>query len=198
GTDPNNSSDHPYFIETDYQYLEDYLAGNATLILVVQALVSGNFQLIESLNSSFIGNMTEIQAVLLELGYTPDDTDYDGLSDLEELTLGTNPLSVDTDNDNLLDGFEIKIGTDPLDDDTDGDGYYDGIEVMLGSDPNNFDDIPSVDDTTTDPFNIADVFTNPTFLAVASGLLFLLIAIIAVARLISKKPKKSNIDDVKG
>ncbi|MHA1672460.1 MAG: ABC transporter substrate-binding protein, partial [Promethearchaeota archaeon] len=38
GTDPNNSSDHPYFIETDYQYLEDYLAGNATLILVVQAL----------------------------------------------------------------------------------------------------------------------------------------------------------------
>ncbi len=197
GTDPNNSSDYPYFSETDYQYLEDYLAGNATLILVVQALVSGNFELIEALDSSFIGNMTEIEAVLLELGYTAGDTDYDGLNDLEELSYGTDPMCVDTDNDNLLDGFEIKIGTDPLNDDTDGDGYYDGYEVMLGSDPTDFDDIPTVDDTTSDPFDLSELFTNPTFLAALSGLLILIIGIIAVVSLLSKRQKKSNIGDMK-
>ncbi len=42
------------------------------------------------------------------------DSDGDGLSDEEELTLGTDPLNPDTDGDGLKDGIEVRAGTDPL------------------------------------------------------------------------------------
>ena len=43
------------------------------------------------------------------------DTDNDGLPDLIEFTIGTNPVDFDTDGDGLPDGFEILLaGTDPL------------------------------------------------------------------------------------
>ncbi len=64
------------------------------------------------------------------------DTDMDGLSDDEELTLGTDPLKIDTDDDDLTDREEAKIYmTDPLNPDTDGDTYKDGDEVRNGYNP---------------------------------------------------------------
>ncbi len=43
------------------------------------------------------------------------DTDNDGLTDLEEFALGTNPFDFDTDGDGLPDGYELAISeTDPL------------------------------------------------------------------------------------
>ena len=43
------------------------------------------------------------------------DTDNDGLPDLIEFELGTNPFDFDTDGDGLPDGWEIMVaGTDPL------------------------------------------------------------------------------------
>ena len=42
------------------------------------------------------------------------DSDGDGLSDNEELALGTNPLSADTDGDGIRDGMEVVLGTNPL------------------------------------------------------------------------------------
>ena len=42
---------------------------------------------------------------------------------------------LDSDEDGLSDWDEIRIGTDPLNPDTDGDGYLDGIEIKLGFDP---------------------------------------------------------------
>lgn len=64
------------------------------------------------------------------------DSDLDGLSDEEELTLGTDPNKLDTDNDGLTDREEIRVyGTDPLNQDTDGDGYPDGQEVKAGYNP---------------------------------------------------------------
>ncbi len=43
------------------------------------------------------------------------DTDNDGLTDLVELALGTNPFDFDTDGDGLPDGYELTISmTDPL------------------------------------------------------------------------------------
>jgi len=43
------------------------------------------------------------------------DTDNDGLPDLFEFLLGTNPVDFDTDGDGLPDGWEVVIaGTDPL------------------------------------------------------------------------------------
>jgi hypothetical protein len=64
------------------------------------------------------------------------DTDGDGLSDAEELLLGTDPDKADTDRDGLTDGEEVRIvGTDPRNADTDGDGFSDGDELYSGFDP---------------------------------------------------------------
>jgi uncharacterized repeat protein (TIGR01451 family) len=92
----------------------------------------------------------------------PDDDD-DGLSDVQEQLIGTDPSDADSDGDGLLDGFEVAngfdplqpgeqsadpdgdgldnlaeqtAGTDPLDPDSDGDGRSDGAEVASGSNPN--------------------------------------------------------------
>jgi Bacterial Ig-like domain/Bacterial TSP3 repeat/Bacterial Ig-like domain (group 2) len=60
------------------------------------------------------------------------DSDGDGLSDSEEGTLGSNPLLADSDGDGLTDQQEQILGTDFNLADTDGDGLNDGIEVRIG------------------------------------------------------------------
>lgn len=67
------------------------------------------------------------------------DTDGDGLTDVRESELDTDPNSVDTDEDRLEDGEEVELGTDPLSDDTDGDTYADGDEITEGTDPLDFE-----------------------------------------------------------
>jgi surface protein len=42
------------------------------------------------------------------------DTDGDGLSDIYEGVIGTDPSNADTDGDDLNDGDEVENGTDPL------------------------------------------------------------------------------------
>ncbi len=67
---------------------------------------------------------------------SPLDTDNDGLTDEEELSLGINPRVPDTDFDGLGDFEEVKIyHTNPALKDTDGDGYIDGDEARDGFDP---------------------------------------------------------------
>ena len=66
----------------------------------------------------------------------PVDSDNDGLTDEEELLLGTDALLPDSDADGLSDRDEVKVyKTDPLDSDTDKDGFFDGEEVKNGYDP---------------------------------------------------------------
>jgi len=77
------------------------------------------------------------------------DSDEDGLDDLQEFVHGTGPNNPDTDGDGLEDGYEVDdeegSGTNPLDPDTDGDGYTDGYEVnTAGSDPTDEESVPSV------------------------------------------------------
>ncbi len=89
-----------------------------------------------------LSNLQEFQ-----LGTDPQkaDTDGDGLNDGAEVnTYHTNPTSADTDGDGLNDGDEINLyHTNPLVADTDGDGFPDGMEVSFGSDPNNAGSIPA-------------------------------------------------------
>lgn len=66
----------------------------------------------------------------------PVDTDADGLTDDEEIVLGTDPTIADTDGDGLTDGEEVNTyGTDPLNPDTDGGSISDGQEIIDGTDP---------------------------------------------------------------
>jgi hypothetical protein len=112
------------------------------------------------------------------------DSDYDGLPDVQENTVGTCPglqpkfqsLPVchengnlidplipdptDTESDGLEDGWEVlSYMTNPLDTDTDNDGLPDGDEVnVFDTDPTNTDtDL----DTLTDGFEAATSLTNP-------------------------------------
>ncbi|MFA6427635.1 MAG: hypothetical protein WCW16_04315 [Candidatus Magasanikbacteria bacterium] len=66
----------------------------------------------------------------------PIDTDGDGLDDVREADLNTDPLNWDSDGDELSDGDEVTIWkTDPLDSDSDNDGYGDGAEIKNGYSP---------------------------------------------------------------
>ena len=69
------------------------------------------------------------------------DGDEDGLSDLDERALGTDPTKADSDDDGLSDGEEVNTyGTDPMIRDTDGGGVSDGDERAAGTDPLNPED----------------------------------------------------------
>jgi hypothetical protein len=74
-----------------------------------------------------------------EMGSDPQkiDTDGDGLNDGDEVIIyKTSPLISDTDGDGLSDGDEALIWrSNPLNPDTDGDGYPDGEEVRNGYSP---------------------------------------------------------------
>jgi len=78
-----------------------------------------------------------------------DDLEPDGLTNIEEYELGTDPTDPDSDGDTLQDGGEIAgVGsrppTDPLNADTDGDGLSDGVETNTGV-------FVNASDTGTDP-----------------------------------------------
>ncbi len=65
-----------------------------------------------------------------------EDADKDGLTNGEELKLGTNLGQSDSDGDGLSDYVEVReTRTNPLKPDTDGDGLSDGDEVVLGLNP---------------------------------------------------------------
>ncbi|MBB5036265.1 DUF1800 family protein [Prosthecobacter dejongeii] len=55
--------------------------------------------------------------------------DQDGLTNLQEYALKTDPRVADTDGDGLKDGREVELGTQPLLADTDGDTLTDGEET---------------------------------------------------------------------
>ncbi len=116
--------------------------------------------------TAFIGALTETRAAELAIAIqeTRDaggtataelqtaiaegDDDGDGLTNIEERNLGTDPNNPDTDGDGLTDGEEVKIyGTDPLNNDTDGDTLLDGYEVNV------LHTSPKLADTDSDGIN---------------------------------------------
>jgi len=92
------------------------------------------------------------------------DVDKDNLTNLQEYTIGTNPVVLDTDLDYLSDGQEyLTYHTDPLDPDSDGDSLLDGYEAAFGLNPLVADDVkqdPDNDGLTTEFESI--IWTDPT------------------------------------
>ncbi len=71
------------------------------------------------------------------------DSDQDGLSDLQEQFLGTNPNNRDTDGDGVEDGDEVFVyHTNPNNADTDGDGVIDQPFKVLITRPANNSTVP--------------------------------------------------------
>ncbi|EMP55574.1 thermolysin metallopeptidase family protein [Marinobacter santoriniensis NKSG1] len=74
------------------------------------------------------------------------DLDGDGITNLEEQDLQTDPTSRDTDGDGMDDGYEVTYGLNPnVDDaslDLDGDGYTNIDEYYAASDPNDVNSLP--------------------------------------------------------
>ena len=95
------------------------------------------------------------------------DTDNDGLSDLREASLGTDPNNRDTDGDNIIDSHEVNIwGTNPLSTDTDSDGLSDTFEILPQGPPFNgpgTDELNSDTDSDglLDGEEVNTYFTNP-------------------------------------
>jgi YD repeat-containing protein len=90
---------------------------SATLSLTINAVAFGKFALVA----------TNVQG-----SSTPFLTQGNSFA-----VVGASAASVDSDGDGLSDLQEIMIGTDPFNPDTDGDGFSDGVEVASGSDPLN-------------------------------------------------------------
>ncbi len=68
------------------------------------------------------------------------DADRDGVSDVAERRVGTDPNNADTDGDTIPDGFEFfGSGTNPLSADSNGNGTPDNVEFNL-DDPNEYAD----------------------------------------------------------
>ncbi len=68
------------------------------------------------------------------------DSDGDGLTDVQEAALGTDPANMDSDGDGLSDGDEVNLyHTQPLDEDSDDDGLSDELEISVGTDNTTMD-----------------------------------------------------------
>ena len=87
------------------------------------------------------------------------DADNDGLSNLEEFMLGTNPNLADTDGDGPSDRWELEHGYPPdvplppdVLPDTDGDGVPDVWESRIGTNPSSATDSLPCADTDGDGF----------------------------------------------
>lgn len=83
--------------------------------------------------TEFVMQTVEAEGTVIAITAEADgDEDNDGLSNLIESALGTDPDVSDTDGDGLLDGVEInQYNSDPTVPDTDGDGLTDGEEVRI-------------------------------------------------------------------
>ncbi len=101
--------------------------------------------------------LTNLQEYNLGTNPRLADTDGDGIPDGQEVALSTNPLKADTDGDGLNDGDELKRGLNPLLADSDGDGIPDGLELQLGLNPLVADATTSVQGRVVDATNGAPV-----------------------------------------
>ncbi len=98
------------------------------------------------INDNDRDNMADDWESHYNLDNSIEDSDNDGLTDVEEFDNATAPDDPDTDNDNLPDGWEVSYGLNPLADDASGDfdedGYNNLDEYLAGTNPTDQADFP--------------------------------------------------------
>ena len=123
----------PIFIGKDMPLSRD---GELTTDVPVEDIGSQQGDLVFRLVSR--GSQNAVMTVHGIVAVTVEDADQDGLTNAQEVALGTNPMKADTDGDGISDAAEVNIyHTNPLLADTDGDGVPDGVEIAAGTDPKN-------------------------------------------------------------
>ena len=155
-----NLTTDPLFSDTDGDDLTDFEEANlGTSPLLADTDSDGAIDSVDNcpVNANADQLNTDVDDGDTQGNVCDEDDDNDGLTDLEELELGTEPLLTDTDSDGLTDFEEVNLGTDPLLADTDSDGLTDLEEVNLGitnpllADTDSDGAIDSVDNCPIDP-----------------------------------------------
>lgn len=119
GTDPLNP-------DTDGDGLTD---ANEYYILGLSPLVSdsNNDGINDSDEDADGDGLTNLQEQTLGTNPKNNDSDWDTISDYDEVNIYfTNPLNIDTDNDQLDDNIELTLDSNPRVQDSDGNGIVDG------------------------------------------------------------------------
>jgi len=104
---------------------------SATLVVSPPASAKGYYTLIAT-------GAWGPSSAIPKVGFLPTVTAFHTIS-----IPGSSPTA-DPDTDGLTNAQELALGTDPLNPDTDGDRYLDGLEVLYGSDPLNPASIPVI------------------------------------------------------
>jgi len=130
---PDGTSSLTYSVANGTSFSSPTTAGAAALLLEENPALTA-----AGLASLLTGNAIDVGASGPDPTYGAGklqlpliDSDSDGLTNVEEIQLGTNALQADTDADGLNDFEESRTyNTDPLQPDSDGDGLSDYDEVI--------------------------------------------------------------------
>ncbi|NHJ48122.1 MAG: hypothetical protein FK733_10070 [Asgard group archaeon] len=148
----NTYQTNPLYSDTDFDGLTDYIELDISLTNPIVNDTDGDLML---------DGYEYIYGLDPFVNDAFQDKDGDGLTNLIESTLLSNPDNIDTDGDRLLDNIEYQIGTSLILYDTDGDGLSDYNEyIHYHTDPTSADpDEDGLNDLYeyivfgTDPFN---------------------------------------------
>lgn len=136
-----NSGTDMLLEDTDFDGLDDW-----TELYVAASVATYEYSTFNPLVGITMSTNTSLPQNKRYTSPTEPDTDFDGLSDYDELQYGTDPTQGDTDLDGLSDydelmvyyAFEgltpVRVSLDPLSNDTDADGLSDLDEVIICQD----------------------------------------------------------------
>jgi hypothetical protein len=138
----NSGNNYPWQAAHDYYLVIENTEGTSQL---VEFTMAGELLIDDDFDNDGIKDEWEVNNGGF-IGYfsSTSDRDGDGVRDIDEQTLGTNPNEADSDGDGMSDGFERDLGLNPLDNsdtagDADGDGLTDLEEFTAGTDPTKVD-----------------------------------------------------------
>lgn len=87
---------------------------SATMTVTAVANSVGNYAVVAT-NASGSTSPFPTSANTFRVLNPAGDEDLDGLTNAQEVAIGTNPFNPDTDGDGYIDGVEVEVGSNPLD-----------------------------------------------------------------------------------